>query len=467
MWRIRIMLLIFLIYISYINSIVVFPFKISQKNEKKIKTSNDLYSTSYLGDPKQLTDIYFTSSEYLYFLDINQCKGYNYFNKNFSTYEISKFSIYVDDEDDELGKVRAFQVNETFYYYSDSKLTNLEKITNFPFLIKEKDLQSQQGCLLLGILFRTKKDNNNREINFIEQLKNRKIINSYTWTFKFTNDYEGLFILGGEPHTYDPSNYNESNYVTTLPPTQQYISSLGWNMTFEKVYSGENQISDSTHNRFSFSIEFFLGDNRYNKTIYIQYFKKYIDEKRCSFHYVSTGHCYYYCDKKKFTNEDINKLPALSFLNIRLEMNFSFIGEDLFYEDNDYYYFRVYFMDYSAPNWLLGQPFFKKYQLIFNYDQKTIGFYNNWRKEKEDKEKNNGFFSNDNLYLYLAIPVAIIIFTFIIFVLTKFVFCEIWCQKKRKRLVNELDDEAADYFDVEGKNQNSINDEKKLYKSNE
>lgn len=463
MGQIRFRFLIFLIYFTYINSIVVFPFKISESKEQTLKLSNDIHATTYFGDSKQLTDIFFTSEDYLYFLDTEECIGEHNFIKNFSTYTTSPFSIMIEDEDDYMGKTRAYQVNETIYFYKDLDMTELDKVTNFPFLIKEKNLHNQQGCLLLGILYRTKKDILKREINFIEQLKKNKIITSYSWTFKFNNEYEGLFIIGDEPHNYDPLNYNGSNFIQTLPPIDEYPSAYCWNISFEKAYSGDTQFDDETYNRFAFSINFFLGNSKYNKTIFNQFFKKYIDDKKCSFNNKGT-HSYYYCDKNKFKIEDINKFPPLSLLNIRLEMNFSFTGEDLFYEEKDYYYFRVYFMESSPPGWLIGQPFLRKYQLVFNYDSKTIGFYNNWRKEKNNNDDIAPFFSYDSLYL--LIPVAIIIFTFIIFALTKFVICDIVYNKKRKKLLNELEDENAEYFDIEGKNKDNNNpDDKKLYKT--
>ena len=131
--RIQLKLLIFLMHLTYIFSIVVFPFKIPEEKEKTLRFSNDIHATTYLGEPEQLTNIFFTSEEFLYFLD--SCEGYNNFIKNFSTYETSKFPIYVDDDDDESGKVRAYEVNETIYIYTDLELTQKEKISDFPFLI--------------------------------------------------------------------------------------------------------------------------------------------------------------------------------------------------------------------------------------------------------------------------------------------------------------------------------------------
>ena len=64
-------------------------------------------------------------------------------------------------------------VNETIYLYKDLKMEKLEKIEDFPFLIKTKTLKDQKGCVSLGILYRTNKEQ--RKINFLEELKNKEI----------------------------------------------------------------------------------------------------------------------------------------------------------------------------------------------------------------------------------------------------------------------------------------------------
>ena len=70
--------------------------------------------------------------------------------------------------------------------------------------------------------------------------------------------------------------------------------------------------------------------------------------------------------------------------NIELEANFSFTGRELFYEGNDYYYFKLHFNSFSSVQWMIGQLFIRKYQFIFNYDKKTIGYYNDDRIKPDD-----------------------------------------------------------------------------------
>ena len=95
MSKIKFRILIFLICINYISSLIVFPFTISENNDKTFNLRNDLHTTTYLGDSKQLTDLFFNSEEHLYFIDSNNeiCIGKNFFNKNFSQYKKSSYIV--------------------------------------------------------------------------------------------------------------------------------------------------------------------------------------------------------------------------------------------------------------------------------------------------------------------------------------------------------------------------------------
>ena len=122
---------------------------------------------------------------------------------------------------------------------------------------------------------------------------------------------------------------------------------------------------------------------------------------------------------------------------------------------------------------VIGQLFIRKYQFVFNYDKKTIGYYNDDRMKPDDHKDDGSSIApkkSDKLYLYIFIPLSVVVLGAIIFVLTKFYFCKICCNKDRKRKINELDDEnEEDFFKINGdtNNQENNEDDKKLYKSNE
>ena len=462
MWKFISSLLFFFVYMNYVSSIIVFPFKITENKEKTFDNRNDLHSPVYLGESKQLTDLFFNSEDHLYFIDHEKCKGSNFFIKNFSEYEKSSYTIELEDNE------KAVQIKETIYLYEDLKMEKIQKLEGFPFLMKLSTIAKNKGCFLFGTLYRTNKEL--RQINFIEELKKLKLINGYAWTFKYTSDNEGLFILGDEPHVYDPDNYNGSNFVNTLPQINPH--SYGWIINLDKIYSGEEQLPKPINCRFSFSNNYILADATYNKTISKQFFNNYISKHICYYKHSSYDQCYYYCDKNKFKQEDIDKFPKLTMTNVKLEKNFSFTGRELFYEGNDYYYFKLQFKSFSV-GWVIGQLFIRKYQFVFNYDKKTIGYYNDDRMKPDDHKDDGSSIApkkSDKLYLYIFIPLSVVVLGAIIFVLTKFYFCKICCNKDRKRKINELDDEnEEDFFKINGdtNNQENNEDDKKLYKSNE
>ena len=91
------------------------------------------------------------------------------------------------------------------------------------------------------------------------------------------------------------------------------------------------------------------------------------------------------------------------------------------------------FREVDLNNFLIGQPFLKKYNLIFNQESKKIGYYN-YIKEEEEKEKdsnnsNNKYFSLTNILLILILICLVAILLMIYFK-----------KSKRKVRTNELED---------------------------
>lgn len=105
--------------------------------------------------------------------------------------------------------------------------------------------------------------------------------------------------------------------------------------------------------------------------------------------------------------------------------------EDLFYITNDYIYFLVIFRD---SHWILGEIFLKKYYLVFNQDEKTIGYYQGMEKVKSENNQNDNkssFGLNLTHILLILILIALIIIGVILYLK----------KGKRKNKANELDDD--------------------------
>ena len=62
-------------------------------------------------------------------------------------------------------------------------------------------------------------------------------------------------------------------------------------------------------------------------------------------------------------------------------MTFIFNYLDLFKLIDNKYYFMITFSNSDSQKWKLGEPFFIKYQLIFDQENKIFGLY---KKNKKD-----------------------------------------------------------------------------------
>ena len=82
--------------------------------------------------------------------------------------------------------------------------------------------------------------------------------------------------------------------------------------------------------------------------------------------------------------------------------------------------------------WFLGKPFFKKYQLVFNQDNKVIGFYNNKKV------------IHSNFVFYLKIILIMILILVIVYLI--YYIMKNKCMKKKKNKAQELVINNCDFY---------------------
>ena len=109
-----------------------------------------------------------------------------------------------------------------------------------------------------------------------------------------------------------------------------------------------------------------------------------------------------------------------------MDFNFTLDSNDLFtiFPDNNRVLFNVEFCN-NSNSWILGKPFFKKYQLNFNYEENLISYYVNSNSNKYNKKNN--------------VKINFIIFFIFIFAFLLF-FKVVFCKYNRKLRANELED---------------------------
>ena len=110
----------------------------------------------------------------------------------------------------------------------------------------------------------------------------------------------------------------------------------------------------------------------------------------------------YYCDK----DVDVSKIGIgnLSFIDKNSNYSFIFNSEFLWEEKNGYKYFKIIKHEFYNEYWYFGKPFFQKYHLVFDYDNKKIGLYTEVSNEGE-KDDNK----NKNLIIFIIVIIGLII----------------------------------------------------------
>ena len=152
--------------------------------------------------------------------------------------------------------------------------------------------------------------------------------------------------------------YNEYCYITP-----QYEYYWGWNCLEVHLNS---DLLDIKQVQISPELGAIVLNSKY-KEIFKKLFQEKINEKKCNETYFG-----YYC------NKDVNiDIGELKFEIKRKGIKFSLNSKDLFMEYNNKLIFLIKFDARFEINIAkLGYPFLKKYDMIFNIDNRHMGFYN-------------------------------------------------------------------------------------------
>ena len=380
--------------------------------------NNDIFTIITLGSNLEKIPISFKMNSFPFYIitsETNQSKNIFFHNEKSISYYKEKNDLNTNftDQDFIKGKLSS----ETIIFNNEN---SFQKIENFNFIsitnINEKNIINEAGTIGLNII---NSHFNLIHSDFILQLKNKQLINSFPFTFKYTDlkKEKGEFILGSLPEEYD-KKYNVNKYKFSY--SKFYIDKPIWGLDLENVYFNNEKINKLVDLCF-FQIEIgliispnyekeFFEKNFFNKNNC--YEKNFISEDFNHFNY-------FICD----SNVNIKKFNDIIFYNKNLDMNFTLNYNDLFYKfENKYYFLIVFYQNKRNYNWIFGSPFLKKYQMIFDKDKKIISIY-----EKDD---------NHNIsFAYIIIFILIVIIIFLVFYIVFYLF-----KNKRKLRANEIDE---------------------------
>ena len=325
----------------------------------------------------------------------------------------------------------------------------------------DPDPQFSPKCGYMGVLPQGIKTGlNDAKLNFIQQLKNKKIIDNYNWFIRYNKDKTGELIIGAAPHEVRPENYLEEDLYMTHG---KLINDLFyWQIDFSSVElydesKNNNYKLGKDNGVISFNENFIHSSKEYFDKIVSVFFQPYIDNKRCKLENINKYDSRYsviYCHQRNFTETDLKKFPVLLLQSSELNYIFNLDFNDLFLKTRNVYIFKII---YSGGHgyWKLGKIFLEKYPFVFNYDSKTFGFYQKYipeniegdivvdpnyipnndkkendklppskRKELRDKEKKNTKESSksDVLKIILIIALVLLIALLGFYLVRRFIF---------------------------------------------
>ena len=428
------LILLFLLNQFTISSYIKLPFKNSRRISSLSANEPPEKIYEYLFEADITIDLKIGTKPQIIPMSLNLGNKYIYITSNslnFGIYDKDESSSFKTNEESPLADLSYFKkgifCNETFIFDSENKV----KGNDMSFILTTEMVninEYRKGLIGLQIV------SYRQEETFINQLKNKKLINNYYHFLYFTEEDEGYFIIGNQPHEYDSSKYSFSNFRQV---NTKDISQI-WELNIINVKYGETEF---------FSKNFFLDFNfgmisvgvNVKHEFYNDFFKKRIDSGLCE-EYIYNDFYIYSCidDDKKVK---FNELKDFHFYHHELEYDFIFNYKDLFINFNNRKYFLITYK-LNSMTATFGKPFFKKYTIVFNPDNKQIGHY--IKEEQMTEEKVEKSYLKTIIFL-LIIIILVIIISFLGYLLNKIL--------RRKKRKNELDEN----FDYLPENSNIIN----------
>ena len=460
----------FLINILYHNSYsyIVIPFKTYHRqitpsqniaeNFIKENINNTIYIELDIGNPSQKIPALIYSDEFGIFLLNKKCPISSFFNNiESSSSTFTKSELYKDYTYKFRTQTDMLLASDIFRFELNDK-NQKQAILDFMYspnvngggsIIEENAEKhfadnNNYDYTCLGIGIRSEQYvGRDFESNFVRQLYHKEIIenNYFSIIYDENTSDKGIFLLGIEPHLYNNDIYEEKQL--------RHINSRGknfyifWSLYPDKIFfTVNNQNINITTNlvcSLEYNIGLIYGTKDYLDLIKQYFFDKLILEKKCHEEYINSVYAIFYC----YNKNDIKEFPTLNLFLQQLLYTFVLDYNDLFLEKDGKYFFKIIFDKNNKMQWKLGKPFLSKYTLYYDYEAKTIGFYNQDLSSKKGKKILN-------VFLNIFYVIIICVFGFLGFYYGKKAY-----DKVRKKKIYEIDDNY-EYKNDEKKNSNTI-----------
>ena len=397
-------LIILLLFEQIYLNIIIFPF-----TKKWINSINiELFTEISIGTPPQRLPSILTFDSYSIYIPDDTFKNC-IFNQLDSKTLIPNLYDKILECNFEDNSIPCSTAKDIGLVYNEEKDNNLFTIY-FILLTNYSNTYNFNGSLI-GL--KNKPPSSKILTHLIWEMKTNSLIDNYVFKIQYKNDNEGELIIGNYPHEYN-NDFEEKN----LRLTDGNALGDGWSIKFSNIIS-DNYISNINIGKFSLSIAGIVVPEDYSLFLNETFFKKYFTENICKIQTINAGkNNYFYqyiCDKRFNANNNLN-------------YTFEFTQKDLFFHYNNYIYSLIIFSNKKINSWILGEIFIKKYQLIFEPNESSIGIYLETQKM--------------NVY-YIIFSILIIS----VFILVYLSYKQL-ITKKRKIRANELE-ENIDYTSKE------------------
>ena len=118
------------------------------------------------------------------------------------------------------------------YLFKNYSKNKYSIIPNLKFLLNNIN-ENNITSLIIGL---TISDDANKT-NFMKQIHDNYIINSYIISFGYSNENEGILIIGRFPHEYNSERFSKSDYKSfySSQPRTMYLTNFP--IIFDEIFS--------------------------------------------------------------------------------------------------------------------------------------------------------------------------------------------------------------------------------------
>ena len=432
----------------------------SQNYNSELFIRNNFYKNItykfYLGNPPKIIDGIISNDNKCLEMkipeDLDITKNYlkstnnKYLPKESSTFSLSHKKLrWVKDQYMTLG-------SDLFYFDNEEKDYNL----TFLFEQSEKDyidlnsIKNQKYIIKFNLNLQTGFSGDECP-NFLYYARAKGGLSKYVISYIFKNSKEGFLVIGDELYNYNPKIYNDSIFKGVY--TFNFNSLNHDKEIIFDTFRNKNFTLNKSEAYIEYNYGIIIGTKQCKQYIDDIFFNKQISENICKIELVKLNETSKYYIYICQNNVNLDNFPKLIFFSRSYSYNFELEQKDLFvkkFDDNIYFLILFRFDNNYKDNWILGEPFYKKYTFSFNIDAKIVGFYNKIFKEENSGNNPDNNKTITNIFLIIAIAIILILLMILSF------YCGMKLKAGRKKRANELKEDNYEYFPELDKENNKI-----------